>query len=114
MTPNQANITGGPSNPWEALLIGFRQVLREELQVMLKPNSRTGTSAQPRRGNKPYLSVKEAAKMATLAPSTIRLYIRKGKLKAHKVGRRVLIAKTDLEDFLTVNPVYRTRSRLLT
>jgi excisionase family DNA binding protein len=38
--------------------------------------------------------------MASLAPSTIRLYIRKGELKAHKVGRRVLIAKADLESFL--------------
>ena len=53
---------------------------------------------------KPYLSVKEAAEFARLAPSTIRLYIRKGKLKAQKVGRRVIISRGDLEAFLSRNP----------
>jgi excisionase family DNA binding protein len=104
MTPNQANITSGPSIFGEALLSAFRQVIREELLAVIKPTYRPRPTDQPRRINKPYLSVKEAAKMATLAPSTIRLYIRKGKLKAHKVGRRVLIAKTDLESFLRMNP----------
>ena len=101
---NQANITSGPSIFGEALLGEFRQIIREELQAVIKLTSRPGPTDKPKRINKPYLSVKEAAKMATLAPSTIRLYIRKGKLKAHKVGRRVLIAKADLESFLRMNP----------
>jgi excisionase family DNA binding protein len=104
MTPNQANITSGPSIFGEAFWGAFRQVIREELQAVIEPTSRSLSPAQPRRINKPYLSVKEAAKMATLAPSTIRLYIRKGKLKAHKVGRRLVIAKGDLEAFLMQNP----------
>jgi len=101
---NQDKITNGALVLGEAFLVGFRQVLKEELQAILKPTYRHRPSENPKRINKPYLSVKEAAKMATLAPSTIRLYIRKGKLKAHKVGRRVLIAKADLESFLRMNP----------
>jgi len=101
---NQDNITSGPSIYGEAFLSAFRQIVREELQAVIKLTSRPGPTDKPKRINKPYLSVKEAAKMATLAPSTIRLYIRKGKLKAHKVGRRVLIAKADLESFLRMNP----------
>jgi excisionase family DNA binding protein len=101
---NQANITGGPSIFSDALLMGIRQVIREELQAVIKPTSLPRPYDKPKRINKPYLTVKEAAKMATLAPSTIRLYIRKGELKAHKAGRRVLIARTDLEDFLHTQP----------
>lgn len=100
LTPNQANITSGPSIVGEALLSAIRQVFREELRAVINITSLPRPSDQPRRINKTHLSVKEAAKMASLAPSTIRLYIRKGELKAHKVGRRVLIAKADLESFL--------------
>ena len=101
---NRDKITNGPSILGEALLIGIRQVVREKLQALIKPSFLPHPYDKPRRINKPYLNVKEAAKMATLAPSTVRLYIRKGKLKAQKVGRRVLIAKADLEDFLRMNP----------
>ena len=54
---------------------------------------------------RPYLNLKEAAGMARLAPSTIRLYIRKGELKAHKVGSRVIIKKEDLEEFVESQPI---------
>jgi len=42
--------------------------------------------------------------MASLAPSTVRLYIRKGQLKALKVGRRVVVPRKELERFLSLNP----------
>ena len=54
---------------------------------------------------KPYLTVREAADLARLATSTVRLYIRKRKLKAQKVGRRVIIARCELEAFLSQNPI---------
>ncbi len=60
---------------------------------------------RPSEASRPYLSVKEAAEMARLAPSAIRLYIRKWGLKAHKVGRRVIIERTDLERFLEAHPI---------
>jgi excisionase family DNA binding protein len=43
----------------------------------------------------PYLSVKEAAQLTRLSPSTIRLLIRRGKLQAKHVGRRVIIRRED-------------------
>jgi len=62
-----------------------------------------GMVSSPEAG-RPYLNLKEAAGMARLAPSTIRLYIRKGELKAHKVGSRVIIKKEDLEAFVESQP----------
>jgi excisionase family DNA binding protein len=59
------------------------------------PRDRAGIAAAS-----PYLSVTEAAQLARVAPSTIRLYIRKGKLKPQKVGRRVIVARAELERFL--------------
>ena len=55
--------------------------------------------------DKAFLNIKAAAHISGLAPSTIRLYIRKRRIPAQKVGRRVLIKRTDLEDFLKSNPL---------
>jgi excisionase family DNA binding protein len=102
---NQANITSGPSILGEALLGAIRQVVREEIKAaMSEPTTKGKPHSRPRARSKPYLNVKQAAEMACLAPSTVRLYIRKGKLKAHNVGRRVVIARGDLDTFLTLNP----------
>ena len=101
---DQDKINNGPSLLGEALLIGIRQVIREELQAVLDTSSLASPHTRSRRVKQTHFSVKEAARMVSLAPSTIRLYIRKGRLKAHKAGRRVLIAKADLESFLRMNP----------
>jgi excisionase family DNA binding protein len=47
--------------------------------------------------NGPNLSVKEAAQFSRVAPSTIRLMIRKGVLPAQRIGRRVIVKRDDLE-----------------
>lgn len=60
---------------------------------------------RPSEASRPYLTVKEAADMARLAPSAIRLFIRKRELKANKVGSRVIIKRTDLEGFLEAHPI---------
>jgi excisionase family DNA binding protein len=43
--------------------------------------------------------------LAKLSPPTIRLYIRKRRLKALQVGSRVLVARADLEKFLEAHPI---------
>lgn len=53
----------------------------------------------------PYLTVKEAAEVSRLGVSTIRLYIRKRKLVACKIGRRVIIKRSELERFLEANSI---------
>ncbi len=45
-------------------------------------------------------SIKEAADYTRLSVSTLRAAIRKGELVSHKVGRRVLVRRADLEKFL--------------
>jgi len=86
----------------EAFLEAIRQAVREEIQAAIGQN---WVDSKAPDAAKPYLTVKEAAELARLAPSTIRLYIRKRQLKSHRVGRRVIIKRTDLESFLEVHPI---------
>lgn len=78
-----------PSN--ENLIRSIRQAVREEIQAVV----RNGSAEQ-----NPYLTIKEAAETSCLAISTIRLYIRKGKLRAHRIGRRVVVKREDLQKFV--------------
>ena len=52
-----------------------------------------------------FLTIKQAAETSGLGASTIRLYIRKRKLRAQQVGRRVIIKRSDLENFLESQPI---------
>ena len=81
----------------------LRRIIREEIQGVLSQNGPRGQRSTE--APKPYLTIKEAADVARLSPSAIRLYIRKRELKAHQVGRRVIIKRTDLERFLEANPI---------
>jgi len=65
-------------------------------------------------GDRAFVSIKEAAAISGLGSSTIRLYIRKRLLQAQKVGRRVLIKRTDLEAFLESNPIQAMPDKFLT
>ena len=85
MIASQANITSGPSILGEAELDAIRQVVREEVKAAMSQPIERRLHSRPRGRAKPYLSVKEGAELASLAPSTVRLYIRKGHLKALKV-----------------------------
>jgi excisionase family DNA binding protein len=84
----------------EAVLGGLlRRIIREEIRAAL------GNGQRNKETEKPYLTIKEAAEFSRLAPSNIRLLIRKRQLRAQKVGRRVLIKRSDLENFLEANPI---------
>jgi excisionase family DNA binding protein len=43
------------------------------------------------------LGIKEAAAMLAISPWTVRTYIRRGKLHAVRIGRRVLLEPAELE-----------------
>jgi excisionase family DNA binding protein len=73
--------------------------IREAMGVSER-EARQGTST-----DKSFLTVKQAAEHSGLGSSTIRLLIRKRQLRAQKVGRRVLIKRSDLERFLEANPI---------
>jgi len=46
---------------------------------------------------RPLKSVEEAAELLRISPWTVRSYIRDGKLKPVRLGRRVLLAEEELE-----------------
>ena len=54
---------------------------------------------------RPYLTIKEAAKLSRLGESTIRLALRKRQLRANQVGSRVIIKRTDLEQYIESHPI---------
>lgn len=71
-------------------------------QITTQPGQRARSGPQ---SDRTYLTVAQAAELAGLGPSTIRLYIRRRQLRAQKVGRRVLIKRSDLERFLEAHPI---------
>lgn len=46
------------------------------------------------------LDIKAAARLLAISPWTVRLYLRQGKLRAVRIGRRVLIEPAELERFV--------------
>jgi excisionase family DNA binding protein len=43
------------------------------------------------------LNIKAAAELLSISPYTVRSYIRAGKLRSVRIGRRVLLAEAELE-----------------
>lgn len=89
----------------EALLGAIREAVRGEIQAALSQNGHGNKELPTTVTLRPYLTIKEAADMSRLASSTIRLYIRRRELKAQKVGSRVIIKRTELEQFLAAHPM---------
>ena len=82
----------------DAFLEAIRQAVREEYQALMSQNGhRCKIVTEPA---KSYFKIAEAAKFSCLADSTIRFYMRKGQLKALKVGSQVIIKREDLDTFL--------------
>ena len=88
------------STPAVTLTVGqLRELVRQEVERALCAGMQPA-EVQPAAPAKPFLTIREAAELARIAPSTLRLYIRKGHLKPRKVGRRIIIARAELERFL--------------
>ena len=78
--------------------------------VVRKLATRNGEAAgnRPDKPLAPYLTVAEAADaeaadVSRLSVPTVRSLIRRGKLKGHRVGRRVVVQRLGLERFLDAN-----------
>lgn len=76
-----------------------RQVLREELAPLTRRNG----VAQPT-ADDGYLSVAKAARLADVAPGTIRAWIRAGQLTAQHAGRVLRISRSELTQFMAGAP----------
>jgi excisionase family DNA binding protein len=51
-------------------------------------------------GKKKLYSVEDLTKMLPITPLTIREYLRKGKIRGHKIGKNWYVTKENLEAFL--------------
>jgi excisionase family DNA binding protein len=51
-----------------------------------------------------YLSVVEAARVASVAPATIRSWVREGKLRRHGTPRVLRVRRNDLEKLMSAAP----------
>lgn len=49
---------------------------------------------------RPLKSIGEAAKLLGISPWTVRSYVRQGKLRAVRIGRRVLLEEAELARFI--------------
>jgi excisionase family DNA binding protein len=48
-----------------------------------------------------FYTIPEVAKVLKVTPQTIRVYIKKGKIKGKRVGRPILITEKNIKDFLS-------------
>jgi excisionase family DNA binding protein len=87
----------------EALAAIIKPIVKEAVLEALGNGGRRNEEST--RSDKTFLTVKQAAKTSALGASTIRLAIRRRQLRAQKVGRRVLVKRSDLENFLEANPI---------
>ena len=51
--------------------------------------------------DKKLYSIRDLEKILPITPLTIREYIRKGKIKGHKIGKNWYVSKENLETFLS-------------
>ena len=87
-------------NALEGLL---RRIVKEEIRAAMGQNGYH--SNIPSKPTRSYFTVKEASDFSRLGISTIRLAIRRRQLKANQVGSRVIIKRTDLEQFLEAHTI---------
>ncbi len=71
-----------------------REVLTEELPKLLPQKSTEGK----------YYTRKEAAKRARITLPTLDKYIQEGKIKAHRLGRRVLFSEEEIRKAIEEMP----------
>ena len=79
------------SNPFEQLQNEISEVKGLLLELIQKPKE----ESKPEN-----LTVKESAEVLKVSEQSIHNYIKKGFLKAHKMGRIYLIKRTDIEEAL--------------
>ena len=75
-----------------------REAVREELLAF------GGVAEAHRNADDAYLSVTKAARVADVAPGTIRAWIRAGRLTSKRAGRVLRVTRSELERFMAGTP----------
>ena len=81
----------------------FKAIVRKEVEKAVGQNGHQNGKLME--AATPYLTIKEAARLSRLGASTIRLAIRRRRLKANQVGSRVIIKRADLEQYIESHPI---------
>lgn len=85
-------------------------IVRSALHELVRSEIRAAMSEAPiRNGHDGYLSVTAAARHASVAPGTIRAWIRTGRLPAKRAGRVFRVGRDDLERFMAGTPTVDAR-----
>lgn len=74
--------------------------------VILKKNNRRFKIMPIKFSDSKLYSVKELTKILLITPLTICEYLRKGKLKGHKIGKNWYVTKENLEAFLEGKKIF--------
>jgi len=77
----------------------LREIIRDELKAVIRQE----LGRQPAAAGD-YVSVSEAAQIASVQVQTIRAWMRSGKLKEYKAGRVLRVRRSELEEFLASGP----------
>jgi excisionase family DNA binding protein len=60
----------------------------------------------------PLRSVRQTAELCGISPWTVRSYIRQGKLRPVRIGRRVLIDEAEIERFISAGQTAEIHSEV--
>ena len=79
---------------------------KEELEDLIKASVRKGLEEyfleeELNKSKEPNMTIKEASKLLKVSTQTIRSYVKRGIIKAHKVGNRILIETSSIDKALT-------------
>jgi excisionase family DNA binding protein len=76
-----------------------RDVVREEIRTALDERTTSLRNSNTSSADG-YLSLSRAAKLADVAPGTLRRWIKEGRIPSQRAGRVYRVSRTDLETFL--------------
>ncbi|HTR56470.1 MAG TPA: helix-turn-helix domain-containing protein [Kofleriaceae bacterium] len=79
-----------------------RRLVREAVRGELAAFAQLG--GEPRNANDAYLSIAKAARVADVAPGTVRTWIRHGRLTSKRAGRVLRVSRSELERFMSGVP----------
>jgi excisionase family DNA binding protein len=81
----------------------LREIIRDEIRATIRQEL----------GKKPaaageFVSVADAARIASVSAQAIRVWVRAGRLTAYRAGRVLRVKRSELEEFLAVGPTRGT------
>ena len=75
----------------------LQNVSPEELKNLIKQAIRAELDNHPKKENIKYLSREETAKLLKISLPTLHFYTKKGIIKSHRIGSRVLFLESDIQ-----------------